>query len=353
MQGYPKVTEMARQGFFLGRQNPGNPEHSPKRWLHRDAYNAIVMDADMVTAASTQLPGIFTTYIDPAVIEVLTAPKNARNIFNERQIGDWTTSTAMFRIAEFLGATEAYSDFAHNRTSGVNYAFTNRQNYMFQTYIEVGDLEAAVSGEARLDLVADKQRAAAEVIDYDANRFALFGVAGMNIYGILNDPGLGAVLSPLPNGARNGQTNSPLWVNKTATQIYNDIVNVLFYQLVEQNKGYINNQAPLTLVMSPQLDVRLGSVTEFGVTVMSMLRQYFPNLTIETVPQMSSEDTGETMLMKVDAVRGQRTGELAFNVKLQTGRQILDHTSFSQKYFAGTYGAIYYYPLGVAQMRGM
>lgn len=167
--------------------------------LANDSIDQLANDAAMVTAANSGVPVEFTSYIDPMVIPILTATRGAREIFGEAKKGDWTTSYARFQTSEITGEVEAYTDYGQGGASDVNPTFPVRTQYIYQTNIRYGDREVDVASRARLQLAADKQRAAATVIDIASNKFALYGVAGLEIYGLLNDPNLPAVVSPLPN----------------------------------------------------------------------------------------------------------------------------------------------------------
>lgn len=316
-----------------------------KRSIANDVF---AMDANLVTVPNTTVPADLLGYYDPKSIDILLRPRKARAIFGEVVKGDWTTPFARFRTNEVTGSTQPYTDYGQSRTSGVNYNWITVETYLFQTVIQYGDFESAVSAVAKVNLAADKQRAAATIIDVDANQFYLFGVSGRKIYGLLNAPSLTAPIAPAPTGTG----NSPLWANKTTAQQWADIL-LLFQQLVKQTDGYVDNTTPIKLIISPELDVLLGKATDFNVSVMDMARKYFTNLTIVTLPEMSNETTGETMMMVADEVGGVDTGELATPLKLRAGRIIPDLSSFSQKWTSGTYGALIYFPLAIAQMRGM
>lgn len=317
-------------------------------WITQDSLPRIAQDSALITQSNSAVPAELAAYIDPKVIEILTSPLKAREVFGEVKKGDWTTPYAKFRVDEMTGSTEPYSDYGQSRTAGVNSNWVNRENYLFQTMISYGDLETEVSATAKINLAADKQRAAARIIDIDCNRFYLRGVAGKKIYGLLNDPSLSAPLAPLPVGSG----SSPLWEKKTTKQRYEDIL-FLFQQLVTTTQGYVDKDNSLKLIMSPQLAVDLASATDYNVSVQDMLDKYFRNLTIVTVPEMYDASTGETMMLIADEVQGMKSGELAFSEKVRAHRVIADLSSMRQKWSSGTYGAIIYLPFAIVQMRGM
>ena len=246
------------------------------------------------------------------------------------------------------GRTEPYSDYANGTTSGVNSEWQTRPQYIFQTSITYGDLEVAMSSAAKVSLAASRQRAAANVIDIDQNRFYLLGVAGKEIYGILNDPNLPDAIT----AGATGTGSSTKWADKTTTQIYNDIL-ALFAELSSQSSGLIDRDTPLKLCLSPEMAVRLGAATDFNVSVLDMLTRYFSNIGIVTVPELHSMTAGETVFLIAPEVNGQKSGLLAFGEKIRALRVIPDMSSFRQKYVGTTYGGIVLMPFAFAQMTGM
>ena len=318
-----------------------------RMWATSENRARIAQDAALITTPNTTVPAELLAYIDPMVIEILTAPRRAREIFGEEKKGDWTTPYMKWRVDEMTGKTEPYSDYANGTTSGVNSEWQTRVQYVFQTSITYGDFEVDMSSTAKVNLAASKQRAAANVIDIDQNRFYLLGVAGKEIYGILNDPNLPAAIT----AGATGTGGSTKWADKTTVQIYNDVL-ALFAQLSEQSSGLIDKDTPLKLCLSPELAVRLGAATDFNVSVLDMLKRYFTRIDIVTVPELHSMTAGETMFLIAPEVNGQRSGTLAFGEKMRAGRVVPDLSSFRQKFVGTTYGGIVLMPFAFAQMTG-
>ena len=335
----PTFEQAAQYGFVFP---------NARMWLSPENRARIAEDAALVTTPNTTVPAELLAYIDPMVIEIMTAPRRAREIFGEEKKGDWTTPYAKWRADEMTGRTEPYSDYANGTTSGVNSEWQTRPQYIFQTSITYGDLEVAMSSAAKVNLAASKQRAAATIIDIDQNRFYLRGVAGKEIYGILNDPNLPDAIT----AGATGTGSSTKWADKTTTQIYNDIL-ALFAELSRQSSGLIDRDTPLKLCLSPEMAVRLGAATDFNVSVLDMLTRYFSNISIVTVPELHSMTAGETVFLIAPEVNGQRSGLLAFGEKIRALRVIPDMSSFRQKYVGTTYGGIVLMPFAFAQMTGM
>lgn len=309
----------------------------------------LAQDAALVTAPNMGIPGELTTFFDPEVVEVLTAPRRAREITGGREVvkGDATTVSAKFPVLEFAGHSEPYNDYASGGTVGVNYNWVTRDNYLFSTTRRYGDLEEARHAEAKINLASDLQKAAAHVLDVDANRFFFYGVAGIRNYGLLNDPDLLPNITP----AANGTSSSPLWKNKTTNQIYGDIL-TLFQTLVTRTQGVVTENDELVLAMSPGLAVRLATPNDLGLSVLKMLADYFSKLRIVKAPEYNTA-SGELMQLIAVSIEGQESIYLASSEKFYAFAPVREVSSVKQKFRAGTFGAIVRRPVAVAGMLGM
>lgn len=292
------------------------------------------------------VPAYMRAYITPEIIEELTAIRAYREIAPEVKNGDFTTAFAVFRCLEFTGNVQPYGDYDGAGQSNVNTNYPTREQYRFQTTLRVGDLEEKVNAEARIDLMEEKQRAAAINIDIAFNDFAMFGVQGKAIYGLLNDPSLNAALTPISVG---GDTE---WKDKDANAQYDDIVK-LISSLYTQANGYINKRTKTKLLVSPAMLALLDKVNTYGLSTYDMLTKNYPNMTIETVPELYDEATQtSTVMVKADEVRGQKVMEFGFSDKYYAHTMVRDLSNWKQKISAGTYGAIIYRPFAVATMTG-
>ncbi|MGL4208826.1 MAG: major capsid family protein [Candidatus Adiutrix sp.] len=319
-----------------------------RSWYEAGRAEELARDASLITKPGAAIPAELLAYIDPKVIEIMTAPRRARELFTETKKGDWTTPYAKWRTDEIVGRSQPYSDFAASGVSDLNCQWRTRQQYVFQTSIHYGDLESAMTQVARLDLAAARQRAAATVLDIDANRFYLLGVQGLEIYGLLNDPDLPPAIVAAPTGGG----GSSAWADKTTRNIYDDVLS-LFSRLVAQSSGLIDNSSELILALSPSLAVFLGGATDFNVSVLEMLNKYFGRIRIVTLPELSSPTAGETVFMIAPTVSGLSTGDLGFGEKIRAGRLVAELSSLKQKYVSSTYGGIVLIPFAFAQMTGV
>lgn len=315
--------------------------------LANDSIDQLANDAAMVTAANSGVPVEFTSYIDPMVIPILTATRGAREIFGEAKKGDWTTSYARFQTSEITGEVEAYTDYGQGGASDVNPTFPVRTQYIYQTNIRYGDREVDVASRARLQLAADKQRAAATVIDIASNKFALYGVAGLEIYGLLNDPNLPATVSSLPNADA-----KTLWTEKSTKEIYEDVL-YLFSKMADRGAGHIDANTELVLATSPATQVQLGKATDFNISARQMLETYFPRIRFVALPELATETGGTSILLVAPTIEGLPTAQIGFSEKFRAMRLIPESSSFHQKFVGSSYGTIIYRPFAIGKMTGV
>lgn len=336
--------DAAREGGFIF---PG-----ARGWINTKDHahmQTLAQDAALITTPNATVPAELLAYIDPMVIEILTAVRNARKIFPEVKKGDWTTPYFKFRVQEYTGVTTPYSDYADGGVAGVNENWPSREQYIFQTTIKYGDLETDMASVAKMNLASEKQKAAARIIDIDSNRFYLYGVAGKEIYGLLNDPNLNAAITA-GTAATGGGTE---WADKTANEIYNDVL-ALAASLRQNSQGNINEDTPLVLVLSPQSNSQLGKINEFGLSVRQMLKnEYGDRLDFVELPELYNAESGSTIMLIAKEILGIPTAQLAFGEKYRALPVVRELSSYKQKVTATTYGCVLYYPFAIATMEGL
>jgi hypothetical protein len=303
--------------------------------------DTIAMDAQpqLVTVSNAGIPAFLTNYLDPKLIEVLVSPMKAAVIAGETKKGDWTTTVATFPVIESDGEVSSYGDFNSNGSVNANANFPQRQSYHYQTFTQWGEKELAVAALAKIDWASRLNIASALVLNKYQNLTYFFGVAGLQNYGLLNDPALPASIAP-----------TTTWNNATGDVIYTDWVR-LFQQLQTQANGTIDAETRMTAAMSPVNAVNLNKTNQYNVNVYDQLKKNFPNLRIETAPEYSTT-SGELVQLIVDEVDGQETLTAAFTEKMRAHAMVTDTSSFKQKKSQGTWGTVIFRPVYVASMLG-
>lgn len=301
-----------------------------------------VMDA---LDPNTTVPAYMNMYANPRVIEVLTAKRNYRAIAPEVKNGDWTTAFTQFRALEFTGETTPYQDYDANGQANVNTNFPTRKQYRFQTTLRVGDLEQDMNADAKIDLFAEKQKSAALLLEIAFNKYAFYGVSGVGIYGLLNDPNLNADETPTTGAGGN------TWALKTADEIMADFAK-MFSKLYERSNGWIDDSTATKLVIAPSCLAELNKVNAFGISVKKMLADTYPNMTIVSAPEMATGN-GNLAMILAEEIEGQPVVEFGYTEKYKAHSIIRESSSMHQKISAGTYGAIVYYPFAIVTMLGV
>lgn len=317
-----------------------------KAFITASNIERLAQDAALVTAPNAGVPAVMTTYINPAVVEILTAPTNAREIFGETQKGDWTDTHAIFKAVEPTGESTPYTDYGNGAMADVNVTYPVRENYIAQTHIRYGEREMAVSGRAMINLASEKQKAAATIINREQNKFYLLGVAGKEIYGLLNEPNIPAALTPATVN-----TSVTKWKDKTTQQIYDDIL-TMAAELFGNSQGLIDEKSDLVLAVPPAINVLLGKATDFNVSVKDMLTKYFDNIKFVTLPELAAT-SGNTVMLVARSVMGMPTAQLAYSEKMRAFQLIPNTSSWEQKFAFGTYGCVLYRPFAVSSMTGV
>ena len=335
-------SELARHGVFIPQAKGFLEPHE----LAMDFSLAMDAMPTMITTSNAGIPAFLTTLVDPEMVRVLVTPNKAATILGETKKGDWTTQTAMFPMIESTGEVSSYGDFNTNGSVGANANWVNRQSYLFQTITQWGELELDRAAEARINYAQELNIASALIMDKFLNNTYFYGMAGLQSYGLLNDPALTASITPNTKAAT-GTT----WAVATAAEIYDDVVK-LYTQLVTQTKGLIDRNTSMVMAMSPEIEANLTKTNQYNVNVTDQIAKNFPNLRIETATQYSTSG-GQLIQLIVENIDGQDVGYCAFNEKMRAHAVIPAESSFKQKKTGGTWGAIIRYPLAIASMLGV
>jgi len=349
--------------------------------------DSIAMDAQpsLVSTNNSGIPSFLTTFIDPKLIDVLVTPMKAVEVAGQEvKKGDWTTQTAMFPIIESTGQVSSYGDYSTSGIAGTNFSFPQRQSYHYQVITQWGERELERAGLARIDYASRLNIASALTLNKYQNKSYLYGIAGLQNYGLLNDPTLPNSVLPLDKGTDDTwgtAGTSPGPYGATGLQVYDD-VSYLYRVLQGQTKGLVDRETKMTLALSPAAESHFAKVTIYNVNVTDMIKKNFPNMRIVTCQEYESTPLGtvggvvssvstptisyttnpplsgglqtlRVMQLIADEVDGQRTVDCAFTEKMRAHPIVVDMSSFKQKKSQGTWGAIIYRPFLIATMIGI
>lgn len=322
-------------------------EYLPAEWRNRSGGVSLAMDAQptLFTAPNAGIPSLFTTYIDPRQIKVVFAPTQAAEFYGEEKMGDWTLDTASFPLTEITGTTSAYGDFNQNGKSGANANWVSRQSFHFQTFTRWGQRELEKYGEAQINWAALQSEASNETLARALNTSYFFGVAGLKLYGGMNDPALPAAISPNTKAA-GGLT----WAVGTTIEIYNDFLK-LYTALQTALPALVNMSSPMDVGIPNTLEAYLARTNDFGKTVKEVIQQSFPNVTFTVIPQFNTA-SGNLIQLKLKSFNGLPVSMSSYTEKMRVHPVIQLASGWEQKKSAGTWGTVNRYPMAFVQMLG-
>jgi hypothetical protein len=328
--------------------------HFPQGTQLKSVADVLAMDAQtpLVTTSNSGIPAFLSTFVDPKIIDVLVSPMKAAIIVgDEVKKGDWTTETAMFPVIEATGETAAYGDYAASGVAGANSNFPQRQSFHYQVLTQWGERELEKAGLARIDWASRLNLASVLTLNKFQNKTYFFGVAGLQNYGLLNDPALSTAIAPTTEAGQTTWFDNSGNPTKDALGVIADIQK-LYRKLQTQANGLVQLDTPMTLAMSPKSQVALTFTTQYNVNVEDILKKNFPNMKVETAPEYSTV-SGELVQLIADEIEGQRTASCAFTEKLRAHPIKVELSSFQQKKSQGTWGTVIFRPFLIAQMIGV
>lgn len=318
------------------------------------------LPAGFYGADNIGLPVQWFNLIDPEIIEALYTPLNATKLLTEKKEGDFTLDHITLTMAELDGDVTSYSDFTSNFVAGSNFTFPSRDTYRYQTGYMYGNLEVERMAAAKINLVSRRQNDAVTILNRATNQFYLFGVQGMNIFGILNAPELDPPIEPIEaTSLSDGSTKLTTWAEKMTdvqgapTHIYNDIL-ALVTEISTNTQGSVDLQgASFTLAYPPALHQCFGATNNFKVSVRETLEGQMPGLKFVQVPELATQEGNKIMLICDNAPGYGVPGYCIFTEKLRMSPVIQEVNSSKQTMAAGTAGSIIVRPALIASMLGV
>lgn len=296
---------------------------------------------------NNSLPAHFLNYFDPRVIRTLLMDPDSERLFPAVKMGGFPTKTATFIQHEFAGDVDVYGDFSHNATVDNNYSFETVDTFTFETSLRVGDMQQAEWSEANINWLSDAENATAEVIRRAHDRIAWFGIDGLRTYGITNQPD--AAPSITPKVGSDG--TSILWDDKTALDIYNDVI-FMRSTLRSRLGNRYEASAPQILVVPTAVADSLDKTNEYGLTVYDRLKKIAPNMEIISTPHLELA-SGDIAMLIVPELAGQATGNIGFTERFKSHGMVRMKKSWEEVKSGGSAGARVFRPACVVSMVGV
>lgn len=336
---------------------------------------AVDNNAPMVSTPNINVPAGALQYIMPSDIEIRTAPLVADRIASKQKIGDFGgTRSIVFKIKEFLGRATADDGRANDSTrSTVNYSTITRGAFAYSTYWNTTDLMETSVGAMGQNYQRDSIASAMNTLAMMQNQIFFDGVEDKNlnevgvsypVYGLLNEPSL----IQYNTVSKNQGGTSTNWEDKTAQEIYNDILKAkveltnrtmgLAGQII--TSGLASGRGKLKLAIATGSFELLNRVEANSVNSKTARELLKENMGIEdndliSVPQFNSaKDNSDVfyLIYEDKAVYGD-TIINAYQELIRAYPIFQHHSEYSQKLSSQVSGCIVQYPMFITRYKGI
>lgn len=323
----------------------------PTRNSGMDSFNA------PATAASVTTPVQFLQTWLPGFIKVMTAARKIDDLVGIKNIGSWEDQEIVQGILEPAGVATEYGDETNIPLVNWNTNFVKRTIVRGELGMQVGLLEEGRSAAMRLSSSESKRQTAAIGLEMLRNAIGFYGWNGGNnqTYGFLNDPYLPAYVSSSVTGGWSG-------ANGNFQSITGDI-RMAVIQLRTQSQDQIDpKKVKITLALPMDKVDLLTITTDFGVSVADWLEQTYPNIRVESAPELVGANGGTDVFYlfaeEIDAsVDGSSDGGETFVQLVQSKFITLGvekrAKSYVEDYSNGTAGVLCKRPWAVVRVTGI
>ena len=327
--------------------------------MNRGIVGVETMNASpMITSPNINAPMGALTYIRPRSIEILTAPRVADKIAQAEKNGKWGDEVVNIKIKEYTGTTRPDDGFSSDvLQSKTNYNNVIRGVYYYATGWLSTDREEATVGAFAENHRANQAESAMRTMNIARNAFFFNGVSAKGltnpIYGLLNDPNLGAYTA-----VATGAGGSTAWASKTPEEIANDITDA-YAKLNKQSKGLVadgvqGGAGKLVLAVAEASEPELNRNNSYGKTARIMLKEtYGDKLEIVSVPEFDDADSSSDVFYLMYREAG---FEVAINSYVEMARAyplFVRDSEVSQKISGATSGCIIQYPMFIVRYNAL
>ncbi len=321
--------------------------------MHDAAMND---DTYTFNVPSNGVPSYLTTVWTNKAIEQVIQTTPFKEMAHEFQQGYWATSNIKIPTIAWSGAPAVYADQSKAGEANINVNWVDRETIRLQHTITYGDLSVAEFGMAKIDFVARQRESMMKRIALEQNRIGFKGYAGLNVWGLLNDPGLNSTLTAAAS-AQNPASGQ--WIYKTFTEIQAD-VQAMFASIIGIAGGHADINDKCILGVAPAVYTYLTTPNAIGtLSVLMWLELNFKGLRIIQVQDYqgtgspigaSTPNYAQLVYMEMD---GQECVLNAFSSIYNSHGVVRESSYFTEKASYTLSGAIVALPIGVATMSGI
>lgn len=342
-------------GMNLRPKNPIDCRYTHDVFIAQDSRelkNAIMaMDDAQYSLPSNGVLPYFTTIFNKDPIEQLLKTTASREMSEDWQQGEFGTTDIKMPTVSYGGNSEVYADQAGTGESSINMNWVPRQAVTLQRTLQYGDLTQAQMAMAKINYVGQMRKGLTSLTSLDINSINLYGFAGMDIYGLSNDPSLNpAVVFP----ASAANPASSLWIYKDFNEIVADIRS-LFNEIISIAGGQANYTQECILALPPSAFTALSTQnTLSSVMVSQYCKEAFPGMKIIQCAQYqgtgspAGSTTPSICQLIFKELAGQRVAYNIFSSLYNSHGVVRLLSSYAEKISYTVSGGFLALPVGVA-----
>lgn len=218
-----------------------------------------------------------------------TTARKIDTILGVMTAGDAEDEQVVQGFVEMAGSAVPYGDDTNIQYSSYNENWLIRNIVRFQHGIRVGWLQQKRAAKIRLDPASESRMSSVRALEIQRNAVGFLGFNGGNnqTYGLLNDPNLPNYVN-FPNGA----SASPLWKNKTLTEITADIRTMVVALRTNSGDTIDPEVIDMTLVLPTAVVDRLTTNSDYGYSVRKWLTETYPRIRVVSAPEFNNANGG-------------------------------------------------------------
>lgn len=266
-----------------------------KMYVASNDASGFAMDAAQVLPATQPSMPVPIQYLQnwlPGFVHILTQARKIDNLIGMLNTGSWEDEQVVQGVMEQLGTAVPYGDYTTVPFSSWNANYVWRNVVRFEEGMQVGVLESAQAARGNINNDAEKRAAAGLALDIQRNTIGFYGYnTNYNqTYGFLNEPNLSPYVT-----ASTGASSSTTWASKTYLEIQADILGMITRVRSQSGDQIDPKTTPMTLAVAANVVDQLMKSSNFGVTVSDWLARNYPNIRIESAPELNGANGGQNV----------------------------------------------------------
>ena len=219
----------------------------------------------------------------PGIVRQMTTVRAIDRIVGMAQAGNWYDDVVVQQTSQPVGKAELYGDSSNIPLANYAHAYETRGIVRFEQGFEVTQLAEAREAAGQINMATEKRAASMQSLEIARNRLGFFGFFNgtTRAFGLLNDPGLPAY------GAAAAKQYTAMTFDELVAEFSSQ-----FSTIMTQSGGNVDGNSNFVIVLPISYSTILTKPNTLGMTVMTWLKDNFPNVRIEYAPEFVAANGG-------------------------------------------------------------